>query len=50
MPEVCTCFNCRSQKWIIAKWEIKCAFCGKTYKFSEDVPAGALVNITNDNF
>ena len=50
MDEVCTCKVCGGQRWIISKEYIQCYGCKKKHRFSQDTPANALVNLTNDNF
>lgn len=49
MEEVCTCKNCREQKWFIFQDRIECTSCGKEHKFGEETKATHLVRKTNDN-
>jgi len=51
MEEVCKCKGCKTlSNWITYKDRLECSNCSRVVKFSDDIMAPSLVNLTNDNF
>lgn len=48
MEEVCTCTNCKGQKFVIYDYKLECCGCGRVVKFTENGKAMDLVELVKN--